>query len=200
MANYTSHNKGRTLPPEPLTKTEVLALMKVCSKVAPTGIRDRSLICTLWRGQLRISEALDLKPADFDPKSSTLRVLRGKGKKSRVVVIDQQCADVLMQWLIVRQNLGINGHSPIFCTLKGTRMNPACVREMLIRRGKKAGIEKRTNAHNLRHTGCSEMLQEGFNIREIQEQLGHENLQTTQKYAHILNPTERIEHLRARTW
>jgi integrase/recombinase XerD len=87
--NNTRHNKGITFPPEPLTRDETLALMKACSRRAPTGIRDRALICLLWRGQLRISEALALKAADFDASACTLRVLRGKGKKSRVVVIDQ---------------------------------------------------------------------------------------------------------------
>ena len=85
-------NKGRTFPPEPLTSEEVKALMDVCSRRAPTGRRDRALICILWRGQLRVSEALALKAADFDPAACTLRVLKGKGDKARVVVIDRQAA------------------------------------------------------------------------------------------------------------
>ena len=88
--NRKSHNKGEKFPAEPLTRAEVIALMNVCSRRAPTGKRDRALICILWRGQLRVSEALALKVADFDPTACTLRVLKGKGKKARVVVIDQQ--------------------------------------------------------------------------------------------------------------
>jgi integrase len=75
MANRTSHNLGEKFPAEPLSKDEVIALMTACSKRAPTGKRDRALICILWRGQLRISEALALKPADFDAEKCTLRVL-----------------------------------------------------------------------------------------------------------------------------
>src|SRR5271167_3624703 len=105
--NQTSHNKGAKFPPEPLTHDEVIALMNVCSRRAPTGKRDRALICILWRGQLRLSEALALKVADFDPDAGTLRVLRGKGKKARVVVIDQQAADVLTAWLECRKKLGL---------------------------------------------------------------------------------------------
>ena len=195
-----THNRGQKFPAEPLTKDEVLALMSVCSKRAPTGIRDRALICTLWRGQLRISEALALKVADFDPVACTLRVLRGKGKKARVAVIDPQAADVLTAWLECRKTLGLNGHRPIFCTLQGKPLSTAQIREMLPRRARKAGIEKRVHAHGLRHTGASELAQEGVTLLDIQHQLGHSSAATTNKYLHQLNPVARAERIRARTW
>lgn len=198
--NLKSHNRGAKFPPEPLTKEEVHKLMSVCSRRAPTGIRDRALIVLLWRGQLRISEALALKVADFDPAACTLRVLRGKGKKSRVVVIDQQAADVLTAWLETRKKLGLNGHRPIFCTLKGKPVSTAQVREMLPRRARKAGIEKRVHPHGLRHTGASELAAEGVTLVDIQQQLGHSSAATTNTYLHQLNPVARAERLRARTW
>ena len=74
IAPAASHNKGQRLPPEVLTKEEVLALMEACSKRAPSGKRDRAIICLLWRGQLRISEALKLKPADVDLHTRTVRI------------------------------------------------------------------------------------------------------------------------------
>lgn len=198
--NATKHNKGAKFPAEPLTQEEVKALMGVCSRRAPTGIRDRALICVLWRGQLRVSEALALKVADFDPAACTLRVLKGKGKKARVAVIDQQAADVLTAWLECRKKLGLNGHKPIFCTLQGKPVNSAQVREMLPRRARKAGIEKRVHAHGLRHTGASELAQEGVTLLDIQQQLGHSSAATTDKYLHQLNPVARAERLRSRTW
>ncbi len=198
--NTKKHNKGAKFPAEPLTRDEVLALMNACSRRAPTGIRDRALICLLWRGQLRISEALALKVADFDPTACTVRVLKGKGKKSRVVVIDPQATDVLTTWLACRKKLGLNGHKPIFCTLSGTPINSAQVREMLPRRARKAGIEKRVHAHGLRHTGASELAQEGIALIDIQEQLGHSSAATTDRYLHGLNPVGRVERLRSRTW
>jgi len=200
MANRKSHNRGEKFPAEPLTKDEVLALMNVCSRRAPTGRRDRALICLLWRGQLRISEALALKAADFDPVACTLRVLHGKGNKARVVVIDAQAAAVLSEWLAVRKGLGLNGHRRIFCTLKGGPMSSAAVREMLPRRARKAGIEKRVHAHGLRHTGASELAQEGVALVDIQQQLGHSSAATTDRYLHQLNPVARAERLRGRTW
>ena len=197
--NTTSHNKGAKFPPEPLTRDEVIAIMNQCSRRAPTGKRDRALICILWRGQLRLSEALALKVADFDP-ACTLRVLKGKGKKARVAVIDQQAADVLNAWLECRKKLDLNGHKPIFCTLKGKSVSAAQVREMLPRRARKAGIEKRVHAHGLRHTGASELAQEGIALIDIQQQLGHSSAATTDRYLHQLNPVARAERLRSRTW
>jgi site-specific recombinase XerD len=198
--NFKSHNEGRKFPPEPLTHEEVIKLMNQCSKRAPTGKRDRALIVVLWRGQLRVKEALDLKVADFDPKACTLRVLKGKGSKARVAVIDQQAAAELTAWLEARKALGFNGHKPIFCTLKGGPLSTAQVREMLPRRARKAGIEKRVHAHGLRHTGASELAQEGIALLDIQEQLGHSNPSTTDRYLHKLNPVGRAERLRNRTW
>jgi integrase/recombinase XerC len=200
MANRTNHNEGEKFPAEPLTKDEVLALMNVCSRRAPTGRRDRALICLLWRGQLRISEALALKAADFDPAACTLRVLHGKGNKARVAIIDAQAAAELSAWLAVRKGLGLNGHKPIFCTLKGRPISTAQVREMLPRRAKKAGIAKRVHAHGLRHTGASELAQEGVALVDIQQQLGHSSAATTDRYLHQLNPVARAERLRARPW
>jgi len=198
--NRVSHNRGRKFPAEPLTKQEVLALMNACSRRALTGKRDRALICLLWRGQLRISEALALKPADFDPEKCTLRVLRGKGRKSRVVVIDDQAAAVLGEWLAVRATLKVSGHRPVFCTLKGGLIDPAQLREKLPRLAKKAGITKRVHCHSFRHSGASELAQEGVALIDIQHQLGHSAASTTDKYLHSLNPVARAERLRVRTW
>ena len=79
--NRKSHNKGEKFPAEPLSREEVITLMNVCSRRAPTGKRDRALICILWRGQLRVSEALALKVADFDPTACTPARAEGEGQK-----------------------------------------------------------------------------------------------------------------------
>lgn len=194
-----SHNAKKKFPPEVYTREEVMSLMGACSKRAPTGKRDRALICVLWRGQLRISEALALKPAAFDEDKQLLHVL-GKGRVSRVVVMDRQACDVLNSWLEVRKGLGFDGHQPIFCTLKGGSIDPAQIREKLPKLAKNAGIERRIHAHGLRHTGASEMAEEGVMLLDIQAQLGHSSSSTTDRYLHTLNPTGRAERLKKREW
>ena len=77
----------RRLPPEVLTNDEVLRLIDACSNT-PTGLRNRALIAVLYRAGLRVSEALDLYPKDVDAAAGTIRVLHGKGDRSRVVGID----------------------------------------------------------------------------------------------------------------
>jgi site-specific recombinase XerD len=72
-------NKGLKYPVEILTDREVQALIGACSHCAPTGVRNRALLTILYRGGVRISEALALQPKDLDPESGTVRVLNGKG-------------------------------------------------------------------------------------------------------------------------
>lgn len=194
------NNKGKKFPVEPLTREEMTAILKVCSRRCPTGIRDRAMMITMWRGQLRISEALSLKPADFDPEACTLRVLFGKRKKCRVVGIDPEAAAELSAWLERRKALGLTGWQPIFCTLKGKPIATSNMREMIPRRARKAGITKRVHTHVFRHTGASEMAAEGVDLKDIQEQLGHSSFSTTTRYIHSLNPVNRTARMRKRQW
>src|SRR5262249_15565412 len=76
-------NPVRRFPAEPLALADVEALRGVCSRRAPTGIRNRALLAMLFRSGLRISEALALFPKDIDPSSGMLRVLHGKGNRAR---------------------------------------------------------------------------------------------------------------------
>ena len=73
VTNHAPTNKGRKLPPEPLTAEEVKALIRACSKRACTGVRNRALIAVLYRAGLRIGEALALLPKDLDAQAGTLR-------------------------------------------------------------------------------------------------------------------------------
>ncbi len=193
-------NKGQKLPPEPLTKQEVNALLGACSKKAPTGIRNRALIVVLYRAGLRISEALALLPKDLDANKGSIRVLHGKGDRSRVVGMDEQGWAILQAWLDERQELGLPRRSPVFCTLDGESVKAPYVRALFPRLAKRAGIEKRVHAHGLRHTFAFEVAGEKTPLNVIQAQLGHTSLATTDRYIRHLNPTMVVEAMRARQW
>ena len=193
-------NKGRKLPPEPLTETEVKALIRACSQRAITGIRNRALIVILYRAGLRISEALALLPKDLDAQASTVRVLHGKGDRSRVVGLDAGAWAILELWLSHRAASGINSRAPVFCTLKGRSMKTAYVRRLLPRLARKAGIEKRVHAHALRHSLAYELATEGTPMHVIQAQLGHASVATTDRYIRHLNPATVINTMKSRTW
>ncbi len=201
MIAINRSNRGRTFPPEILTPDEVQALMKACSRRGSSGVRNRALICLLWRAGLRISEALALKPKDIDHDKGTVRVLHGKGDKARTVGIDAGALAILDQWLDHRKNkLGLNGKNPVFCTLKGRPIASAYIRKTIAKLGQKAGIEKRVHAHGLRHTHAAELRTEGVDIGIISKQLGHTSIATTSRYLDHVSPTAVVETIQARTW
>jgi len=195
-----SSNKGRTFPAEPLTKSEVRQLIRACSIKASTGVRNRALITVLYRGGLRLNEALSLFPKDLDHTQSTIRVLHGKGNKSRLVGIDENSWPIIEQWIDKRNALGINGRQRLFCTLSGKKINSAYIRTLLPRLARKAGIEKRVHAHGLRHTHAFELANEGLPIHVIKSQLGHGSIAETNRYIDHLSPQITIRAMKSRSW
>ena len=200
MAKETPWNRGRKLPPEVLTADEVKALMDACTKRAPTGIRNRALIAVLYRGLLRIDEALALRPKDLNRNPGTIRVLHGKGDQARTVALDDAAWSILEVWLERRATLGMNGRHPVFCNLKGKRLLTSYCRALFPRLARKAGVEKRTHAHALRHTGAAEMRAEGIDVAIISRQLGHSSIATTSRYLDHIAPQTVIAAVRKREW
>ncbi len=182
-------------PAEVLTRAEVNALIGACSRRAPTGIRNRALIITLYRAGLRIGEALALKPKDLDADAGTIRVLHGKGDKARTVSMDATAFDAVGRWLSVRKCRG-----PVFSTLDGKPITQAYIRTLLPRLAKRAKIEKRVHAHGLRHTFAYEMANEGQPIHVIQQALGHANAAITSLYINHLAPVDVVNAMRNREW
>ena len=198
---HPTHTKPkRHLPPEVLTDDEVCALMRACGRQAPTGRRNRALIAVLYRTGLRINEALSLYPKDLELDEGSVRVLNGKGGRSRTVGLDPGAAAIIERWLDARSRLGQGGGQPVFCTLRGRPMADAYVRVMLKRLAVRAGIEKRVHAHGLRHTHAAQLRAEGVDIAIISRQLGHASINTTARYLDHLAPRAVIEAMRGRSW
>jgi len=195
---------SKTLPPEILTRDEVLSLLAACSRRAPTGIRNRALIAIMWRCGLRVSAAHSLKPADVTKQQGSVAVLYGKGAKSRTVGIDSQTLDTLAAWLEVRKGYKMGRQSPLFCQItkgrEGTPLDTSYIRHLLPRLARKADIRKRVHAHGLRHTHAVELLREGKNVVLIQRQLGHGSVAVTNTYLAHLNPQEVIDAVSSRVW
>ncbi|MBN8644604.1 MAG: tyrosine-type recombinase/integrase, partial [Planctomycetes bacterium] len=110
----------RRLPPEVLTDAEVRRLMDACGG-GPVGIRNRALLALMYRTGVRVSEALALEPKDLDLENGTVRVLSGKGGRSRVVGLDPGGAAVVAAWAVERDRIlasggGATGRVPLFCT------------------------------------------------------------------------------------
>ncbi|HKY78177.1 MAG TPA: site-specific integrase [Acidimicrobiia bacterium] len=191
-------NKGRRLPPELLTPEDVRALLGACSATAPTGIRNRALVVTLYRAGLRLDEALALVPTDVDVPAGVIHVGRRTGAHVREAGIDAGAMGFVRKWLRTRASLGVGADAPLFCTLAGGRVHPAYVRQLLPRLAEKAGIDKRVHAQGLRFTHAAELAAEGLPAELIQAQLGHESLASTDRYLRRMSAAERLDALQRR--
>lgn len=181
-AARTSGKRKPQLLPRCLTPDERAALLAQPSHRYPTGVRDRALMATMLHAGLRCAEALSLTPRDVDFRSYRLRVM-GKGSKERVVPIDPLLEQMLKEWR-ARRPAG----STFFNTLSGAPMNDRNVREMVKRRGRKAGIND-LHPHILRHTCATVWISErGLPLHEVQLLLGHARITTTQRYLHASLP------------
>ena len=129
-----------------------------------------------------------------------VRVLNGKGGRSRTVGVDPGAAAIIERWLDVRTRLALGGRQPVFCTLSGRPMADAYVRVMMKRLAARAGIEKRVHAHGLRHTHAAQLRAEGVDIAIISRQLGHTSITTTARYLDHLAPRAVLETMRGRSW
>jgi site-specific recombinase XerD len=196
-------NRGAKFPPEVLSPAEVAALFAACSS-GPAGIRNRALIAVLYRAGLRISEALALEPKDLDLDAGAIRVLRGKGGRSRTVGIDPGAAGLIRAWLAARASWAAHAaegrRGPLFCDQRGRALAASYLRVLIPRLGRRAGIEKRVHAHGLRHTHAAELRAEGVDVGIISKQLGHRSIATTARYLDHIAPWAVVEARGRRVW
>ena len=154
--------------PSSLSRHEVAALIK-----AAASSRSKLIIRTLYSTGMRVSELVELTPADIDT-TGFVTVRSGKGKKMRRTVIDPKLASELLEQSGAYVFTGPNG-----------ALTTRNIQSVLTNTARRAGIEKKVTPHKLRHSFATHLLEQGTSIRVIQELLGHENLQTTQIYTHI---------------
>jgi site-specific recombinase XerD len=173
---------GRTYPKEVYTSDELRELLAQTSGRSPTAIRNHALISVLWQAGLRISEALELRPGDFDLDGAQIHVRHGKGGKARRVTAGPGAVESTRHWLEKRSTLNVWAETPLFCTLNGGRIYSTYVRQMLNRLARDAGWTKRVHPHGFRHTFAVNLARNGIPPAFIQRQLGHESLATTSIY------------------
>jgi site-specific recombinase XerD len=197
-AGRAPRNKGQLYPADPPTVEEIVAVMRLTGEHAH-GWRLRAMIVVLWRGGLRIHEALALAEHDLDPTRGSLLVRDGKGGKRREVGMDKWGWEHIRPWLTERTELPVGR---LFCIIDGpTRGRPwasAGVRRELRQLATQAGVRRRFAPHQLRHAHALELAREGVPLNIIQRQLGHANLGTTSIYLQGIDPEEIIAAVRTR--
>jgi len=166
--------------PSFLPVDEAWQLMESPVPATVQGKRDRAILELLYAAGLRVAELCGLDPADLDRSQGTVRVL-GKGNKERIVPVGDQALRALDAYLARRPA----GDGPLFQNLRGGRLTVRSVHRIVRARARGAGIARPVTPHTLRHTFATHMLDQGADLRLIQDLLGHSRLSTTQKYTHV---------------
>lgn len=212
----TPANKGERYPADVLTRGEVDRLI-LGARGKPTDGKDRprkpssielrnsALLAAMYRGGLRISEALALRPGDVDLASGRLHVRRGKGDRARVVGLDNGALRLLGEWVERRRSLGFDDRKAyLFCNVKrqggGGQLATSYLRRYLPKLADRVGIAKRVHPHMLRHTRAAELAGEGVPVNVIQAALGHSSLATTSTYLAHIAPEQVIDAMRSGGW
>lgn len=173
--------KSRQSLPVYLTLEECVQLLESVGE--PNAERDFCILTLFLNCGLRISELCALNLSSI--RDDYLRVI-GKGNKERIIYLNVACQAAIHDWLEVRSMSGSADPYALFITRRHTRVTKAGVHYMIKQRLTAAGLDSsKYSAHKLRHTAATLMLQNGVDVRTLQEVLGHEHLNTTQIYTHV---------------
>ena len=174
--------------PKYLTLNESLQLLE--SVDGKNQERDYCILTLFLNCGLRISELVGLNLNDI--QDDALRVL-GKGNKVRIIYLNDACQDALKRWLAVRRPIQGRDANGLFLSAQNERISRSTVHAMVKKRLGEAGIDSaQYSSHKLRHTAATLMLQNGVDVRAVQEVLGHDHLNTTEIYTHIDNESLRV--------
>lgn len=176
---YLESPKMWQLIPEVMTEAEVTQFLAAPSKDDFIGARDRAMLHLMYASGLRVSELCGLNIGDVS--DDFIRV-KGKGGKERIVPVAPVAVQELDYYLV---NFRKEGDGPIFITQRGTRLSRIGVWERVKYYAEKIGLNKSISPHTLRHSFATHLLENGADLRIIQELLGHANIATTDRYTHI---------------
>ncbi len=152
--------------------------------------RDYAILTLFLNCGLRISELCGLNLQDIQDEA--LRVL-GKGNKVRIVYLNEACLDALRSYLVVRRPITGRDQNALFLSSRNERISKSTVHALVKKHISAAGLDaSQYSSHKLRHTAATLMLQNGVDVRAVQEVLGHEHLNTTEIYTHVDNEMLRV--------
>ncbi|MBQ5626015.1 MAG: tyrosine recombinase [Paludibacteraceae bacterium] len=172
--------------PEVLSIEEIDAMIAQIDMSKPEGHRNRAIIEMLYGSGLRVSELTELKLSNIYRKEGYMRIL-GKGSKQRLVPISPVADEQFGYWLVDRSQLDIKPEATDIAFLNhyGRQLTRAMIFTIVKRLATAAGIRKTISPHTLRHSFATHLLQNGADLRIIQQLLGHESIVTTEIYTHV---------------
>jgi integrase/recombinase XerD len=175
----------RTLP-ETLHARDIRRLLESIDPSRFLGRRDLAILELFYSSGLRLAEICGARLEFLDPVEHFIRVT-GKGSKTRIVPVGRRAEEAIEAYLtnerpaLVKKKTG----SEIFLSVRGTRLSPDRIRQIVKERAAQAGIDQNVYPHLLRHSFATHLLEGGADLRVIQELLGHSDIATTQIYTHV---------------
>lgn len=173
--------------PNHLTVDDCVMLIESPDLSTPLGVRDRAILELLYACGIRVSELTGLDWEDIDSRENMILV-RGKGRKERIVPFGQHCLAALEAYRQERQAgkaVGWNQSEAVFLNHLGTRLTTRSVGRLVEKYVRLSGLGQKISPHGIRHSFATHMLNSGADLRSIQELLGHKSLSATQRYTHI---------------
>jgi integrase/recombinase XerC len=190
-ATVSTPKLEKTLP-RIMTEEEMNNFLNRVAEAIPKGEpmmrRDRAILELLYASGLRVSElaGLDLRSINF---GDGMLLVRGKGRKERIVPFGSKAKQALVDYLPVREKVLMEvrktGQTALFLNTKGARLTTRSVDRLLKKYVLTFGPNVKVSPHSMRHAFASHLLTEGADLRAIQEMLGHKSLATTQKYTQV---------------
>jgi len=177
---------GRQLP-DTLSLTEIDKLIKAIDLSKPEGERNRAMLETLYGCGLRVSELTQLRISDLFFEEDFIKVT-GKGDKQRFVPIsplNKKYIGIYRNQVRVHQPIQKGYEDILFLNRRGKGLTRAMIFTIIKQLGKKTGLQKSISPHTFRHSFATHLLENGADLRAIQQMLGHESITTTEIYMHV---------------
>ena len=182
-AGIASPKKGKKLP-QFLDKKKITILLDAPSQDNLLGLRDRAIMETLYSGGIRVGELVQLDNNDIDLIAEALKV-KGKGKKERIVPVGKPAVNAIQKYLDERGPAADRNDRAVFLNRAKKRLSTRQVQRIIKKYMKMASLPGHITPHALRHSFATHMLDNGADLRAVQELLGHKSIATTQIYTHI---------------
>jgi integrase/recombinase XerD len=175
--NYKFARKPKKLPVV-LSKNEVNKIIEVIKNP-----KHKLLISISYGSGLRVSEVVSLKIKDISLDELVIHISQGKNNKDRITVLSKNLRHDIQNLMVNKNN-----NEYLFISERGNKLTTRSAQKVFSQALKKVGINKKATFHSLRHSFATHLLENGVDIRYVQELLGHSNIRTTQRYTKVTNP------------
>lgn len=176
--------------PKAITVDQIERLLSAPDDRDLLGARDRAILETLYSTGIRVSEVVGINRADVNDAGESI-IIRGKGRRERVVPLGSHALGALRHYVqmldgeLAKAGLAADPDAPLFVNKHGTRLSSRSVRRKVSKYLTQVGLDPDISPHTIRHSFATHLLDNGADLRSVQELLGHQSLSSTQVYTHL---------------